>query len=466
MVITERAHIQIKPEQLIQRLQRFPFPVWLDSAKISAGQRYSFLAAQPLLYLQHRYEEVYIYHEDGSLEVQQKSPMAVFAKYEERYMRTYQQTFPFHGGWMGFLSYDFHQQLEKIPQTTIDDLQTPTMGLGLYDGVFVYDHERECLFITALGIGEQTAQERVDYWQRHLEQMDFPPLGISYAPKATAVNDDVTKASYTQAFKRLKAYIEQGDLYQMNLTHRLQMPLDEDPLQLYLRLRAINPAPFAAFLSFGDTTFACSSPERFIQVREGIITTRPIKGTRKRGSDKQTDQQLKKELWESEKDRAELLMIVDLERNDLAKISQPGSVNVPELYTIETYPTVFHLVSTITARLRETITPAEIIAATFPGGSITGAPKIRAMEVIDELEVHRRGIYTGSIGYIDCNRNLDFNIVIRTIVCHNQQAYFHVGGGIVWDSTVDFEYEETFQKAAALIAAVQKCADAVPLSSK
>lgn len=465
MVVTERAHVQVKPEQLIQLLQRFDFPIWLDSAKATKGQRYSFLAAQPLLYLQHRYEEVYIYHEDGSIEVQQKPPLEVFAKYEERYTRQYQQTFPFHGGWLGFLSYDFHQQLEKIPQTTIDDLQTPTMGLGLYDGVFVYDHVQDCLFITALGIGEQTAQERVDYWQRHLKQMAFQQSEISYDAQSIPVGDDVTSTSYAQAFTRLKHYIEQGDLYQMNLTHRLQMPLTEDPLQLYLRLRTINPAPFAAFLQFSETTFACSSPERFIQVQDGLIMTRPIKGTRKRGTDAESDQQLKRELWESEKDRAELLMIVDLERNDLAKIAEPGSVQVPELYTIETYPTVFHLVSTVTAQLRHEVTPAEIIAATFPGGSITGAPKIRAMEVIDELEVHRRGIYTGSIGYIDCNRNLDFNIVIRTIVCHNQQAYFHVGGGIVWDSTVDFEYEETFQKAAALIAAVQKRKDAVSLPS-
>ena len=456
MVITERAHVQVKPEQLIQLLQRFPFPVWLDSAKVTTEQRYSFLAAQPLLYLQHRYEEMYIHHEDGSIEVQQKAPLDVFAKYEERYTRAYTQTLPFHGGWMGFLSYDFHQQVEKIPQTTIDDLQTPTMGMGLYDGVFVYDHEEECLLITALGIGEQTAQERIDYWQRHLQQTTFLTTKIEYQPQARTIADDVTAESYAQAFTKLKAYIEQGDLYQMNLTHRLQMSLEEEPLQLYLRLRALNPAPFAAYLQFSETTFVCSSPERFIQVRDGIVTTRPIKGTRKRGHDAASDYQLKEELWNSEKDRAELLMIVDLERNDLAKIAQSGTVTVPELYTVETYPTVFHLVSTVTAQLRETVTPAEIIAATFPGGSITGAPKIRAMEVIDELEVHRRGIYTGSIGYIDCNRNLDFNIVIRTIVCHNKQAYFHVGGGIVWDSTVEFEYEETFQKAAALIAALQK----------
>ncbi|MGL5382437.1 MAG: aminodeoxychorismate synthase component I [Culicoidibacterales bacterium] len=456
MVITERAKCQIRPEQLIQLVSSGTFPIWLDSAKPSPTNRYSFLAANPLVYLQDKQNQVLIHHASGEVEVSEQAPLAVFATYEQQYTRTYEQIFPLHSGWLGFFGYDFHHELESVPQTTLADFEQPRMGIGLYDGVFVYDHQQECLYITALGLGVQSAQQRVDWWQQRLQQFSFQAVVIDYQPQATPVSDDVNEASYQAAFTKLKAYIASGDLYQMNLTHRLQMPLDESPLALYLRLRQINPAPFAAYLHFDDLAFVCSSPERFLQVRNQTITTRPIKGTRKRGETPREDEKLKQELWESEKDRAELLMIIDLQRNDLAKIAQPGSVKVPKLYTIETYPTVFHLVSTIEAQLAEKVTPAQIIAATFPGGSITGAPKIRAMEVIDELEVSRRGIYTGSIGYIDCQRNCDFNIVIRTIVCHNQQAYFHVGGGIVWDSTVDFEYEETFQKAAALIAAIRK----------
>ncbi|MGL4953087.1 MAG: aminodeoxychorismate synthase component I [Culicoidibacterales bacterium] len=463
MVITERATRQIKPEQLIQLLTQLAFPVWLDSAKSDPSNRYSFLAAQPLLYIQQHKDELRIHHEDGRIETSEQKPLGVFAQYEQQYARTYEQTFPFHSGWLGFFSYDFHHELEKIPQTTNDEFDTPGMGMGLYDGVFVYDHHEQCLSITALGLGENTAQQQVNLWQERLATFKFQPVVVQHDPQSTPIGDDVSVQSYQAAFKKLKNYIASGDLYQMNLTHQLKMPLDETPLELYLRLRELNPAPFAAYLQFDELAFACSSPERFLQVKEQTITTRPIKGTRKRGQDAQSDAVLKQELWESEKDRAELLMIIDLQRNDLAKIAQPGTVHVPELYTVETYPTVFHLVSTIQAKLAEQVTPAQIIAATFPGGSITGAPKIRAMEVIDELEVSRRGIYTGSIGYIDCNRNCDFNIVIRTIVCHNHQAYFHVGGGIVWDSTVEFEYEETFQKAAALIAAIRKQADVLSL---
>lgn len=456
MVITERARVNVRPEQLIQLLETYRYPMWLDSAKSSRANRYSILAAAPLLYVQASETSCQVIDACGVVHEQVESAQGVFARLVNDYAREYQASLPFHSGWLGFLSYDFSHELEQLPKTTLDDLQTPIMGMGLYDGVFIYDHIDDVLWISALGLGAESAQERVAYWQAQLVNANFVATQIAYEENNICVNDDVTQVEYEEAFNTLKAYIEAGDLYQMNLTHRLNMEVHESPLALYQRLRHLNPAPFAAYLRFADTHVVCSSPERFLKVENGVISTRPIKGTRKRGSTDAEDAALKQELWESEKDRAELLMIIDLQRNDLARISKPGSVKVPELYTIETYPSVFHLVSTITAELREDVTPIDVLAATFPGGSITGAPKIRAMEVIDELEVHRRGIYTGSIGYIDCNGNMDFNIVIRTMICQNQQAYFHVGGGIVWDSTVDFEYEETFQKAAALIAAIRQ----------
>lgn len=455
MVITERAHVQVRPEQLQQLLVTYDFPIWLDSAKVTDDARYSILAAKPLVYIQQKDDQCYVYDECGSVEQRNESSLVVFNEYEEQFFRKYEATLPFHSGWLGFFSYDLHQQIETIPQTTYDDLSIPQMGIGCYDGVFIYDHVKEELLISAIGL-LCDANKRIRYWQKQLKTFIFQNEMLEFVPYLLPLSDDISQSDYEAAFQQLKAYIQSGDLYQMNLTHRLHMPLTQTPEELYARLRTINPAPFAAYVKYDDTVFACSSPERFLKVRNGIISTRPIKGTRKRGETPEEDEALKQELWESEKDRAELLMIIDLERNDLAKISVPGTVKVPQMYTVEVYPTVFHLVSTIEAQIRPDVTPAQIIAATFPGGSITGAPKIRAMEIIDELEVHRRGIYTGSIGYIDCNRNMDLNIVIRTIVCQNNMAYFHVGGGIVYDSTVDFEYEETFQKAAALIAALEQ----------
>jgi len=238
------------------------------------------------------------------------------------------------------------------------------------------------------------------------------------------------------------------------MTQRFKTELKYKPIELYKRLREINPAPFASYFDFEDAIIVSSSPERFISIRDGIIETRPIKGTRPRGNTKEEDLKNRLELENSEKDKAELLMIVDLERNDLSRVSKVGSVKVPELFVIEEYATVFHLVSTVHGELKEDITPIECLKYIFPGGSITGAPKIRSMEIIDELEPNRRGIYTGSIGYIDFNGNTDLNIVIRTMILKDDNVYFQVGGGITWESDADMEFEESLDKAKALMEAL------------
>ena len=255
--------------------------------------------------------------------------------------------------------------------------------------------------------------------------------------------------------RKVQDYIKQGDIYQANLTQRFEGETTLSSYELYRDLRNISPAPFGAFLNFEDTNVLSNSPERFIKCIDKKVETRPIKGTRPRGITKEEDLRLQEELRNSEKDRAELLMIVDLERNDIGRISKIGTVKVPELFIIEPYANVNHLVSTVVGELDDNRSCMDVIKATFPGGSITGAPKIRAMEIIDELEPTQRNIYTGSIGYIGFNGDMDLNIAIRTIIKQDNNVYFQVGGGMTWDSNPEDEYQETLDKAKSIMKALR-----------
>jgi para-aminobenzoate synthetase component 1 len=274
-------------------------------------------------------------------------------------------------------------------------------------------------------------------------------------PSVIGLRSSFTHRGYLDAVARVRDYIIAGDIFQANLSQRFEAPLEEDPWPFYRRLREVNPAPFAAYLEFDGVAIASASPERFLQVDpDGRVETRPIKGTRPRGVSPEHDAALSQALHDSAKDRAENLMIVDLLRNDLSRVCLPGSVKVPELFALEGYRTVHHLVSTVTGRLRPGKTATDLLAAAFPGGSITGAPKVRAMEIIAELEPSRRGIYCGSIGYLSLTGAADTSIVIRTIVALGGHAYFSAGGGIVVDSDPEQEYQETLHKARALITAL------------
>lgn len=259
------------------------------------------------------------------------------------------------------------------------------------------------------------------------------------------------KEEYKKAIASLKEYIRSGDVYIANMTRRIWCNNNEKPYEIYRKLRNTNKAPFSAYMNFKDFQIISSSPERFLSIIDGKVQTRPIKGTRPRGKDYQEDERNRNELMASEKDKSELLMIVDLERNDLSKVCKPKSVKVTELFKLEEYETVFHLVATIEGRLRENVSSVRCIRECFPGGSITGAPKIRAMEIIEELEKLKRNIYTGSIGYFDLRGNSDFNIVIRTIIKKGNKAYLGVGGGITWESIEEEEWLETIDKAKALM---------------
>ncbi|MBI2874830.1 MAG: aminodeoxychorismate synthase component I, partial [Firmicutes bacterium] len=273
------------------------------------------------------------------------------------------------------------------------------------------------------------------------------------APRGLVSN--FTRPAYLEALKKVKEYIAAGEVYQVNLSQRFTAPLTGSSFDLYRRLRSISPAPFSAFLRFPELAVGSSSPERFLRIEEDRIETRPIKGTRPRGRTAAEDREFRSELLASAKDQAEHIMIVDLERNDLGTVSRYGTVHVPEITACEEYSTVFHLTSTVEGRLKMGITPVQALAACFPGGSITGAPKIRALSIIDELEPTRRGIYTGALGYLGFDGSADLSVVIRTFVAHRGRVHFQVGGGIVADSDPEAEFQETLDKAAGFLRAIQ-----------
>lgn len=381
--------------------------------------------------------------------------------------------FPFAGGAVGFLSYDLKNELESLSDHAKDDLNLPLWRFAWYDGILVFDHTKKKYWITACGIDENglchsdLAQSRIDQLEQLIQSFNPEPIisSLPITPEIpsldTIITPCVSRKQYLKDLQRVIDYIYAGDIYQSNLTQRFTIPWSGDNWSLYYQLHQQNPAPFAAFLPYEDFQILCSSPERFIRIQSnGTIETRPIKGTLPRGNTPLLDQENALRLQNSLKDRAELTMIIDLERNDLGRICEFGTVRVPELIKLEKYPTVWHLASTITGQVTKGLKPSEIIRAIFPGGSITGAPKIRAMEIIEELEPHKRGIYTGSIGYMGFDGAWDFNIVIRTIIIKKGKAYVHAGGGIVADSVPEAEYIETLDKAKALFRVLKGHLDA------
>lgn len=357
----------------------------------------------------------------------------------------------------GFISYDFGSVLEKLPDTAVEEMDIPHIMLGFYDTAVIADHEHGRMYVCAVSQEPQGEKERETCERRKIDRICRAiSLGKSLLdddlceePPREFVSD-FSQSEYCDMVEKAREYIRNGDIFQVNLSRRIRTKISGDAYNVYRKLRAANPAPFACYLHFGDLRVMSSSPERFFHLKDGRIETRPIKGTRPRGKSASEDAKLQEELLTSEKDLAELVMIVDLERNDLGRICRMGSVEVTELVKIEAYATVFHLVSTIRGELADGMDVTDCIRATFPGGSITGAPKIRAMEIIDELEPVKRNIYTGAIGYMGFDGTSDFNIAIRTIVADKEQAFYQVGGGIVWDSVPESEFIETLNKGSAI----------------
>lgn len=440
-----------EPADIFERYRKQEMAVFLDSALKNSLGRYSVIGLNPYLTLK---EEDGICYKNGvpqpeSFEAELKSCMAGY--HEEN-----DTPLPVIAGAIGYFSYDYGRKFERIATRHPKKICMPEAVFAFYDLLIIGDEQQKELYVTSRGELEdqKSALDRLECELENIAEGGNGAKTPAKHGKLAEFSPNFEKEAYKQTVARMISYIVEGDIYIANMTQQLSVYSEKDPYEVYRYLRTYNPAPFSGYFNYGDFQIVSASPERFLQVKDGWIETRPVKGTRKRGDTPEEDEALKRELQESSKDRSELLMIVDLERNDLNHVCEPGTVKVTEHFAIEAYATVFHLVTTVVGKMREGLQVMDLIRAAFPGGSITGAPKIRAMEIIDELEHDRRGLYTGSMGYLSFDGNCDLNIVIRTAVYQNGVYHLGVGGGITCESELEFEYEETLQKAKAVLEAI------------
>jgi para-aminobenzoate synthetase component 1 len=439
--------------------------------------RYSFAGRRPFLVFKSKADRITTIDSAGRITETQGNSFAELRALMNRYRvdpELYRgSSLPFLAGAVGYFGYELCYLIEKLPCLGADDLALPDCYFLFVDTVLIFDHLERKMYISAVGFDtDQTAAEaqarrRLDQVRADLRRVEGAGVRAP-APTEEAGADDAirpqleframfSEEGYKDVVKKSKEHIFAGDIFEVCTTHRLECDFSGDPFHLYRELRAINPAPFASYFNLPEVQIVSSSPERFLRLRrDGVCESRPIKGTRPRGKTPRQDRDLQKELMSSIKDRAENVMIVDLVRNDFGRVCQVGTVEVSELMIIEKYATVFQMVSTIVGRLEEGRDRFDLVQACFPGGSMTGAPKIEAMTIIDTLEPVKRGIYSGSIGYLDYSGNMDLNIVIRTILVKNGKAYLQVGGAVVADSDPREEYLETLTKARALMRALQR----------
>jgi len=367
---------------------------------------------------------------------------------------------PFLGGAVGFLSYDLGFCLERITRKNIDDLKVPDLWFAFFDVVLCVDHYKDKVLVfssgfpeTSPGLRKKRSERRLKEFLKQIENIEEKKSFLSFeniSNRDYALKSNFRHTDYISSVNKCRDYIIKGDIYQINLSQRFHTQTDLSSIELYKNLKSVFPVPFGGLLNTGDLSIVSGSPERFIKYDGRFLVTRPMKGTRPRSNNREQDKRFKKSLENSRKDKAELLMIVDLERNDLGRVCDYGSVKVESLRNFEEYSTVFQTTSQIKGKLYPQMDRIDVIKACFPGGSITGCPKIRAMQIIEELEPDRRNIYTGSFGYFSFNGNMDFNILIRSFFKKNRDIYFGVGGGIVYDSKPEAEYQETLVKAEAL----------------
>jgi para-aminobenzoate synthetase component 1 len=437
-------------QRLFAPLAERPWSMWLDSCG-QQGElgRYDILVSEPHTTLLTRGDETVIRSPQGTKR-STDDPFSLLRQALDVDVECAQDsTVPFAGGAVGYFAYDLARRIVTLPQRALDDIGMPEMAIGIYDWALVCDHEQRACRLVSHGRRPETRQDWAELVARFRAAAQAEVTAREPLQSRSAVRANMDEAAYGEAFARIQHYLREGDCYQVNLAQRFSASVSGDPFQGYLALRSGNPAPFAAYLNTPHGQILSTSPERFLRLRDGQVETRPIKGTRPRSADPASDEALKQALQQSEKDRAENLMIVDLLRNDLSKNCRRNTVRVPQLFAVESYATVHHLVSVIQGQLREGSDALSLLRDGFPGGSITGAPKRRAMEIIEELEPCRRGVYCGSIGYIGFDGNMDTNIVIRTALHHEGKLYYSAGGGIVCDSNREQEYQETFDKAAA-----------------
>jgi para-aminobenzoate synthetase component 1 len=374
---------------------------------------------------------------------------------------------PFEGGAIGYFAYDLARRVEHLPSVSLDAENMPQMVVGIYDWALVVDHQLRRTYLVSHGMNGET---EVD-WPSLCAIFDGPLMQATQADFkiSSALQSNMDYTQYGAAFNRVKQYIHEGDCYQVNLAQRFSAHASGDAWTAYLALRDISPAPFMSYMNLGDAQSSLqvlsASPERFLQVHGKHVETRPIKGTRPRSDNAVEDASNANDLQNSPKDRAENLMIVDLLRNDISKVCETGSVRADKLFALESFANVHHLVSTVTGKLAEDKTAIDLLRACFPGGSITGAPKFRAMEIIEELEPNRRGLYCGAIGYVGFDGNMDTNIAIRTAVYSDDEIRFYAGGGVVADSELAKEYRETLDKASSMLELIARFGGDVSLKA-
>ncbi|MFL5332533.1 MAG: aminodeoxychorismate synthase, component I [Geminicoccaceae bacterium] len=450
----------LEPLAAFEVVRGQPWPVLLDSARVDPRlARWSYVAADPFLQLTSK---------DGRITLGERSftgdPLAVLQRALAHYRLDHDPALPmpFQTGAVGWFGYDLAHHLERLPHPAVDDMAFPDLALGFYDVMLAFDRLERRAWILSSGWPEGTPEAAMHRRRARADQLaarleGATTLAPEEADPPVVPRSNYTRAGYEAAVRRVVEYILAGDIFQANLSQRFlaELPPGWDAWQLYRRLRRRNPAPFAAYLELGEVTLASASPERFLELRGRPVETRPIKGTRPRGATPADDARLGQELLASEKDRAENVMIVDLLRNDLSRVCRDHTVLTPEICALESFATVHHLVSTVTGELRPGLDAVDLLRATFPGGSITGAPKIRAMEIIAELEPTARGPYCGAIGWLGADGWMDSSITIRTFASKDGRVVFQAGGGIVADSNPAAEYEETLDKARALIEALR-----------
>jgi para-aminobenzoate synthetase component 1 len=477
------------PESLVENLRGENGIILLRSNSFDSPQaRYSFVAAKPLLTFRSFGSRCEMAFADSQAanskpQIQFGNPWHILDAFMSRFELLDEIDLPFPlGGAFGCWGYELKNFTEpKLPRRAVNDLELPDCCVGFYDSLAVFDHHLGKVFIISTGLNAdgsrdgEKAQAQLRFWKSVLPQRrkdaevladDHRKFSPRLCNSAVEFKSNLSRENFIAKVQRAQKYIRAGDIYQVNLSQRLTAQCEFSGWEFFEKLNAISPAPFSAFLDCGDFQIASSSPEQFLRMSGSHIRTRPIKGTRPRDADPTRDAQLAYELQTSAKELAELVMITDLLRNDLGKVCEYGSVQVPELARLEKFAQVQHLVSTVEGRLRKDVTHFAAFASCFPGGSITGAPKFRAMEIIDELEPVSRGPYCGAIGYLGFNRESQLNIAIRTAVCAQGKIHFNAGAGIVADSDPEAEYEETLAKAAGFLTALRlKSPEGFPVQS-
>ncbi|MDQ0188125.1 anthranilate synthase component I family protein [Cytobacillus kochii] len=437
------------------------FPLYKKIAKdydihilLESGRsgRYSMAGFCPVVEFTGKDNKLYIKTSEG-VQVAHGNPLHEMKKWLKQYeIEEPLGSLPdFHGGVLGFVSYDYGRYIENLPDMTEDDLEMPDTHFFLFEEWFVFDHDTEELWLIFAHDKEEDVTSRETAWvNRWTEEVEQGEVQLAGEKEPTLKDVSISEETFVQAVEKVQSYIASGDVFQVNLSVRGSQKLNVPPIEVYSHLRELNPSPYMGYLNTPDYQLVSGSPELLVKKKGDEVSTRPIAGTRSRGKDEREDLKLANELIENEKERAEHVMLVDLERNDLGRVCQYGTVEVNEFMVIEKYSHVMHIVSNVRGQIANGRDGYDLIDASFPGGTITGAPKIRTMEIIDELEPVRRGIYTGSLGWIGFNGDLELNIMIRTMLVKEEVAYVQAGAGIVIDSEAHLEYKESLKKAKAL----------------